>query len=553
MLKTIYNTVEHTYYKDGLDPIDISEHRAYISGTYSGEYITANGVSTPCYYRYIDGYFDVDFRNPINKSNLSDYGTTSSSTTYRLQAGKYYPYFSMYHSGNDLNIYFSITEKNKDMQPYQDTFNNSNVAIMNLNTAFYSSYTVSFDCVKATINNNLYVGFAYRTINSSGESRIEGTLIDFGSIQKALGDFSATEYDTDYGSYSSSGGYSGGSFDDSSDTIGIPPEPSLSVSSMGFVNVYRPTANSLSGMVDELFPQTNIPDIPSGETLADIVNSLNGLIDTVANGIIQFGNKNLLDYVLDAHIIPVNPPVSTTNNIKVGYKTLSISVPKVSSDYVTFDCGTLNIKEYYTNYIDYLTSFKLYLPFVGFVPIQPEYVQSGYINVTYRFNVLDGSFCAWVLSTSSKSKLTNTVVGSFSGNCCVHIPISATNYANVISGMVNGVSNTINAVSKGSVGGVVQSSEQTIQSLKPDVALSNGYNATSSYSGIRVPYFIVERPVASFSKNYPTENGLPLNVTKKLSDVKGFTIASNPILNGIGCTDVELSLIKNYLQGGVIL
>ena len=553
MLKTIYNTVEHTYYKDGLEPIDVSDYSAFIGKPSSGKYITVNGVKTPCYYRHIEGNFDVDFRNPISTTNVNDYGTSSSSTTYRLQAGKYYPYFSMYHRDGTLNINFSITEKNTDMTPNQEIFSNSNLSVLIINTARYSSYTVSFDCVKATINDNLYVGFAYRTINNKGESRIVGNLVDFGSVQKALGDFNVTEYDTDYGSYSSSGGYSGGSFDDSSDTIGIPPEPSLSVSSMGFVNVYRPTANSLNGMVDELFPQTDIPDIPSGETLADIVNSLNGLIDTVANGIIQFGNKNLLDYVLDAHIIPVTPEVSTTGNIKVGYKTLTISAPKVSSDYVTFDCGTLNIKEYYTNYIDYLTSFKLYLPFVGFVPIQPEYVQSGYINVTYRFNVLDGSFCAWVLSTSSKSKLTNTVVGSFSGNCCVHIPISATNYANVISGMVNGVSNTINAVSKGGVGGAVQSSEQTIQSLKPDVALSNGYNATSSYSGIRVPYFIVERPVASFSKNYPTENGLPLNVTKKLSEVKGFTVASNPILNGIGCTDVELSLIKNYLQEGVIL
>lgn len=553
MLKTIYNTVEHTYYKEGLDPIDLSDYRQYISGTYSGNYITVNDVSTPCYYRYIDGYFDVDFRNPINTSNVSGYGTSSSSTTYRLKAGNYYPYFSMYHRGNDLNVYFSITAKNKDMQPYQEIFNNSNIAVINLNTSFYSSYTISFDCVKATINNNLYVGFAYRTINSSGESRIQGTLIDFGSIQKALGEFSVTEYDTDYGSFSSSGGYSGGSFDDSSDTIGIPSMPKLSVSSMGFVNVYKPGSQTLQGMVDELFPQVDVPDIPTGDSLADVVNSINGLIDTVANGIIQFGNKNLLDYVLDAHIIPVSPPTSTTSNIKVGYKTLSISAPKVSQDYVDIDCGTLSIKEYYTNYIDYMTTFKLYLPFVGFVPLQPEYIQNGRLNVTYRFNILDGSFCAWVLSTSSKSKLTNTVVGSFSGNCCVHIPISASNYSNVISGMVNGVSNTINAGAKGNIGGMVESSENLIQATKPDVSLSNGYNATSSYSGIRVPYLIIERPVASFSANYPKEKGLPLNVTKTLKNVKGFTIASDIILDKINASNIELEMIKNLFKGGVIL
>ena len=553
MLKTIYNTVEHTYYKDGIEPIDISEHSAYISEPRGDKYITVNRVKTPCYYRHIEGNFDVGFRNPISTTNVNDYGTSSSSTTYRLQAGKYYPYFSMYHRDGSLNINFSITDINTDMKPYQEIFNNSNLSVLIINTPGHSSDSLSFDCVKATINDNLYVGFAYRTINKKGVSRIVGNLVDFGSIQKALGDFYVTEYDTDYGSYSSSGGYSGGSFDDSSDTIGIPPVPSLSVSSMGFVNVYRPTANSLSGMVDELFPQINIPDIPSGETLADIVNSLNGLIDTVANGIIQFGNKNLLDYVLDAHIIPVSPPTSTNSNIKVGYKTLSISAPKVSQDYVDIDCGTLNIKEYYTNYIDYMTTFKLYLPFVGFVPLQPEYIQNGRLNVTYRFNILDGSFCAWVLSTSSKSKLSNTVVGSFSGNCCVHIPISASNYSNVISGMVNGVSNTINAGAKGNIGGMVESSENLIQATKPDVSLSNGYNATSSYSGIRVPYLIIERPVASFSANYPKEKGLPLNVTKTLKNVKGFTIASDILLDNINASNIELEMIKNLFKGGVIL
>ena len=142
----------------------------------------------------------------------------------------------------------------------------------------------------------------------------------------------------------------------------------------------------------------------------------------------------------------------------------------------------MSIKEYYSNYIDYTAcNISLYLPFVGFVPILPEYVLNGKLRVVYRFNILDGSFCAWVLSTSSKSSLKDSVIGSFSGNCCVHIPISATNYSNVISGLVGGVSSMLNALpSKGdvSVEGAVDSASSIVQSLKPEVALSNGYNAT---------------------------------------------------------------------------
>ena len=71
--------------------------------------------------------------------------------------------------------------------------------------------------------------------------------------------------------------------------------------------------------------------------------------------------------------------------------------------------------------------------------------------------------------------------------------------------------------------------------------------------GIRIPYLIIERPVASFSKNYPHEEGLPLNVTKKLSDVKGFTVCENIITDSLSCTFKEKEMIKSLFKDGVIM
>ena len=411
----------------------------------------------------------------------------------------------------------------------------------------------------AEFNGELYICNARIRYLATSSSKTYGANA-FGVSVKSLetyGEIDFDVFDDEFGSISTEGGYGIGNFDDSSDVIGVPDKPILSVSSMGFVNVYKPSVGSLSGMVDELFPQIDIPNLPTGEGITDIINSINAMTESILNGIIQFSNKNLLDYVLDAHIIPVTPAIDITAPIKVGYKTLSIEAPKVAEDYVDFDCGTLNLKEYYNNYIDYTAcNISLYLPFVGFVPLLPEHCLNGSLKVVYRFNILDGSFCAWVLSTSSKSKLTNSIIGSFSGNCCVHIPISATNYSNVISGLVGGVSGMLNAIpskDNANIRGAVDSVSEIVQSLKPDIALSNGYNATSSYSGIRYPYVIIRRQVASFSENYAKENGLPLNVSNKLSSFSGLTFASEIILDGISATENEKQMIKNLFKEGVIL
>lgn len=528
----------------------------------SGENITYNGKTVYCH--TISGNmrstadFGVVDMHPFSAWEKSNQDTQNSSTfspQYRF-ASNLNTYLCCIFGMDRGSYYWGYILTNNKKTPF-------GVAIYDINKILYN--TSSESSIESTdlfgfcfFEHKGYTYFvsAKQKYYTSGYYYLSFSGYRIDDIQK-FGNLDIKEKSDEYGNYSEQGGYSGGGFDDSSDTISIPNKPSLSVSSMGFVNVYKPSVGSLSSMVDELFPQVDVPNIPTGDTLADVVNSLNGLIDTVANGIVQFGNKNLLDYVLDAHIIPVTPTTSASNNIKVGYKTLSISAPKVSDDYVDFDCGTLSIKEYYSNYIDYTAcNISLYLPFVGFVPILPEYVFNGKLRVVYRFNILDGSFCAWVLSTSSKSNLSDSVIGSFSGNCCVHIPISATNYSNVISGLVGGVSSMLNALpSKGnvSVEGAVDSASSIVQSLKPEVALSNGYNATSSYSGIRFPYLIIRRQVASFSQNYPKENGLPLNVTDELSKFKGLTIASEIILDGINATDTEKQMIKNRFKEGVIL
>lgn len=383
-----------------------------------------------------------------------------------------------------------------------------------------------------------------------------------------IGEPEINEKDDEYGNYSTSGGYGGGSFDDSSDAFGLPSLPSLGVSEVGFINVYNPSKGQLQGFADELFPDFTIPEPSTATGIEAVAENLANTFEVLGDFAESFVNAGLVNYVIDCHIVPVAPATSGTAKIKVGFKTFEYTPAKVVSDYVAFDCGSLEIAEYYQNFLDYEgTRAKLYLPFVGFVDVKPEWFQSGNLSVTYHFNIIDGSCIAFVIATSSKSKLKNTVVATFGGNCCVHMPITGVNYSSMISGVVGGIAGVAssgakivsanqndNATLGDNVDGTrsIASNFASALGSRPTLEQSNGYNAGMSFMCYRRPYLLIERPVASFSKNYPHEQGLPLNATQKLSNMRGFTTCENVNLDSINCTEEERGLLREALKVGCI-
>lgn len=361
------------------------------------------------------------------------------------------------------------------------------------------------------------------------------------------------EKSDEYGGYSGSGGYGGGSFDDSSDAFGLPKLPSLGVSEVGFINVYNPSRGELQGLADELFPNFEKPEPSTDSGLEAVAENLANTFDVLAKFAESYINAGLVNYVIDCHIVPVKPTSTSNSGIKIGFKTFDYNPSKVTSDYVELDCGTLQIAEYYQNFLDYEgTRAKLYLPFVGFVDVKPEWWQSGSLQVVYHFNIIDGSCIAFVIGSSSKSKLKNTVVATYGGNCCVHMPITGLNYASMISGVVSSAGKVATSVASGNLGGLASGATDLLSS-RPNLEQSNGYNAGMSFMCYRRPYLLIERPVASFSKNYPHEQGLPLNVTKKLGTLRGFTKVSNANLDGIPCNSEEKDMIQTALAEGIIL
>lgn len=360
-----------------------------------------------------------------------------------------------------------------------------------------------------------------------------------------------------------------GTFDDSSDIIPVPHLPTKGVTSAGFINVYVIDDDDLVTLGEKLFPHflpaellADPSQLSTPEMLAVILKSLFGTMISPVGTSIELAdnlgiidilmNGKLIDYVLDCHIIPTAISGATVEGLKVGYRQFNdLQLAKANTDYVEIDCGSLSIGEYWANFLDYSCTVKLFLPFVGFVPIDNEYWNGGTIKVIYHFNIIDGSFQAYVVSTSSKSQLQDTVIGQYGGVCCVHMPITGLQYSNVVAGLVNGTAGAVAKGSGGDVAGAVTNA-MNMAMLRPDAPSSNGYNASSSFLSERFPYLLIERPASQFSEMYNKEMGLPLNVMCQLSTVHGFTVIDNPVLK-MSCSDSEYQELVSLLKNGIIL
>lgn len=368
--------------------------------------------------------------------------------------------------------------------------------------------------------------------------------------------------DEDYGDESTGDGYGQNgthpAFNHSSDIIGLPPIPSVSTSSVGFIHLYNVTQNQLDALSDYLFPDVlqDIADIMAQLPVAlnDLPNVLVPILRAFAS---IFAYRDSVQYIIDLHAIPCAPSVGGSDYIKVGALSTDISAGVISSDYVEVDCGALSIPEQFQNFLDYMVSCKIYMPFVGFVDIKPELWNGGTIGLKYRFNVIDGSFMAYLVATSGKSRLTNTVIGQYGGSACLHLPMVAAEYGAIIGGIVQGAMSVDKVAGAGA--SQMASAEAGLASalmnfnVNPPMQQSNGYNASAGFLGGRTPYLMIEYPVPQFSARYTHEKGLPLNVTMAFKDLRGYTEIDESVdLSGIQAPIDIIDEIRSALASGTI-
>ena len=104
---------------------------------------------------------------------------------------------------------------------------------------------------------------------------------------------------------------------------------------------------------------------------------------------------NLGDYVNRIKRIFVDIPTSGTDTIKCGNYDTQINVLTPQTDIITLDFGDITLKGYNVNAHDYETRITLFMPFFGFIDIDPRYIDKT-INLKAKINIITGNGIAQI-------------------------------------------------------------------------------------------------------------------------------------------------------------
>lgn len=324
-------------------------------------------------------------------------------------------------------------------------------------------------------------------------------------------------------------GGGGGNYDPSSDPVDFPDLPIGGPLTSGMIKGFVMNQGNLQGLQAKLWDMS----------LFDVATQFQKLVNQP------------LDCVISLHCLPFTPTEGSAEEIKLGSFATGILANRITAQYMTIDAGTINIREYWGSALDYapFTQCDIFVPFVGFRNIKVEDIQNSTLHLKYHVDVLTGDCVAYL-------KCGTAVMYTWTGNCLVHIPVTANssdllakNIAAVGSVGLGLVTGNPAAAAAGAIAGAVNTA-----TAKNHVQRSGEVAGSPGVMSEFTPYLIFHRPKQSLAKNYNIFKGYTSNITYTLNNLSGYTEVEHIHLTGIsGATGAELNEIEQLLKQGVII
>ena len=286
--------------------------------------------------------------------------------------------------------------------------------------------------------------------------------------------------------------------------------------------------------------------------------------------------------------------------VKWGGFATGITWPTLASNAGSIDWGSINIAEYWKNFLDYSphTKIELYLPWgTGFVDVDVNQVMGGSISVRTNIEFAKGT-CVHLVYNHQGS-----LIGSYSATVGKSLPITASDFASkqvAVAGSAIGlaVGATIagaSALNAGveAAGGVTyhtvtnqygqtrqypvisgfsmdaargeftrtlpNAARPALQAAAAAAKMPASYHRSGSFQEgsaglcVQYPFIIISRPKQSVPVNYGHYYGYPCNKVLSLGSCSGYTEVGEVHLDGVPATDSELIEIDRLLKGGVLL
>lgn len=261
-----------------------------------------------------------------------------------------------------------------------------------------------------------------------------------------------------------------------------------------------------------------------------------------------------MEAIIGMHVLYATPKTGETKDIVMGFYNTNVQSKVVTNQYVTIDCGTISVNEYFKDARDYepYTKVSAYMPFIGVVDLKADDIINSYINISYNIDVLTGT-CLGIIKVLKGSA--EAAIYQYVGNCAVTVPLSTGNYTAVLTALLSVASSAIGGRAiggaAGSKFGALKGAAINIPRMKLDVQQSGTLGANAGALGIRTPYLIIRRPVTNDAYAYNIQYGYPAFKWKKLGGCTGFTRVRSVHLENIKCTDEEKLMIETALEEGV--
>lgn len=323
----------------------------------------------------------------------------------------------------------------------------------------------------------------------------------------------------------------------------------ISVSDLGILNLYSPTFGQMLNFHNYLW---------STDFLQNWDNQLKKLFGSPEEQIIA-----LLAIYAD---IPLN---ASTSTIILGNIDSGVSSATVAKQYITLDCGSIDIPRVWGNFLDFepYTTISIYLPFISTVELSANEIVGKNLHLQYKIDVLTGA-CVAQLKASDEKK--ENIILNVSGNCGIQLPWSSANYNQLVSNSINalatigtttltgGLAPVLNAESiTAGAGELASMGSGTVKNVfsgaSPRFSRGGSFNTNNGVLCDKIPHLLITRPIQSLAQNYNTFNGFPSNVMSKIGALKGFTIIDKINLQGVSATAEEQEQIVNILKTGVII
>lgn len=256
--------------------------------------------------------------------------------------------------------------------------------------------------------------------------------------------------------------------------------------------------------------------------------------------------------IVGIHKVFATPSVGGSTTIHVGYLDSEVPSDWVDEQYTYVDCGTVNLFEVFGNVFDYgpFTTVRIYLPFIGIVPLDVADVMRASINVRYGVDVLTGKCLAMIKVIRDGNA--GGVLYQYEGSCICRYPYSSGSYMGIVTSVLGA------AMAVGLSGGagmaVLGATTSIANNFRTNVQQGGSFTGESGAMGGKKPYLIISRPQPKIADRVERFMGWPANYTATLSNTSGFVkVTSCHVETIANATDIEKREIENWLKSGVVI